>query len=274
MSDATLKARAACDGFEGDDLDSERDAVDVRPAVKTPIGGHVCEVANCQLSVVEKAWPFAARYEQEIEAHWQAEQAKNKGYFNGTVFALHAGDVRDRGLVGEVVSIEFKQFLYWREIAKTDQSIRDCFGSGILISSDGAAMLGRQMPGNINAGKSYFPGGFIDLRDVKDGAIDITGSVLRELVEETGLAASSLKPRNGHLVTTTGRQVSIGVILQHEQSAAELSKTIVSNIQSQQAAELEDVVFVRSPEDLRGLDVPDYTQCLVEHLYRTGQLKA
>ena len=46
-------------------------------------------------------------------------------------------------------------------------------------------------------GKIYFPAGTPDLGDVKNGALDLAGSVARELFEETGIGADEVDFRAG-----------------------------------------------------------------------------
>ena len=101
---------------------------------------------------------------------------------------------------------DFASFLAWRDWGFPDLHVFNGFGMGALRCSDGAFVLGEMGQHTSNAGRIYFPSGTPDLDDVVDGAVDISGSVARELEEETGLVpATTAARRTGIASTPVGR---------------------------------------------------------------------
>ena len=187
-------------------------------------------------------------FSQAIEEHWQKRTAANPAFFNGAIFVVCKQSTQKINsktvFVADIMRTDFKTFLYWRE-CKTSQDIWDGFGTSILRSSDGQVLLGRQSPGHLNSGLAYFPGGFIDERDVtREGAINIEASILRELAEETGIDASNHERRPGYHITRIGQQISIGVEYQSSLTAEELLKIIHIHLTADEEKELSEVFFL------------------------------
>ena len=90
---------------------------------------------------------------------------------------------------------DFASFLAWRDWGFPDRDVFNGFGMGALRCSDGAFLLGEMADHTANAGRIYFPAGTPDLDDVKLGAVDIAGSIAREIEEETGLTPVGLPRR-------------------------------------------------------------------------------
>jgi 8-oxo-dGTP pyrophosphatase MutT (NUDIX family) len=236
-----------------------------------PESDRVTEIASCKLFVGPSEWPYAHAHRDAIDAHWQRVSAANPKYFNGTIHLVDTLTVAGGTLTARFTAAEFKSFLYWRAAGYPPAGVRDGFGSALLVSSDGAYVLGRQSSGNINAGLAYLPGGFIDRRDVDaSGTIDITASIVREVLEETGLDPADFSLRPGFLLTEQGAQLSIAKCIDVALEADALAARIERHIASEANPELASAVIVRTLADLDGLAMPPFARLLLTRLLTYG----
>lgn len=233
-------------------------------------GGIAQGVWTCRsvdLVRIERPWGFAAEHIDLIEAHWTAALARQPKLFNGRVLVMAEGGIAGKHLTGRLIEVDFKAFLAWRSHVHLEPATRDCFGSGIVISADGAVLLGRQSKGNMNEGLAYPPGGLIDPRDIaSDGRISIAASIARELAEETGLGPAEAPAEPGVLVVAHGHKIALGVLHRSPLSAAALGERIRAHIASDPEPELADVVFVATRAEADRIATPDFVRPLLAHL--------
>ncbi|MGD9785816.1 MAG: NUDIX domain-containing protein [Hyphomicrobiaceae bacterium] len=225
--------------------------------------GAVVWVDDVEITVAAHDWAFASAHERAIEAHWLRRKAANPRFFNGTVHLMRNLAVEDGRLTAHCFPTEFRNYLYWRDMRGPDASVIDGFGSALVVSADGGILVARQQPGFINTGLYYPPGGFIDQRDVTpDRQVDIVGSVLREVEEETGLSPDVLAQGRKFAVTrllaSTGPMASISLVLRSRLPAEELRREIRAHLASESEPELDDVLFVKTSADLARLPVAEY----------------
>ncbi len=225
----------------------------------------VVRVASLSLRASTGGWLYSDHHREAIDAHWKLATAANPSFFNGVIHVVDRLDVGDNHIEAQLIATGFKSFLYWRDEGfPAEGGVRDGFGSALLRSADGHILLGRQRPGNINAGLAYLPGGFIDSRDAgRDGTVDIAASVERELKEETGLGLDDLTAEPGFIVTMTGAQVSFAVAYNSPLTAEALGAKVHAHIAAESDPELAEMVIVRGFDDLQGLAMPHYARVLL-----------
>lgn len=224
----------------------------------------VSRIERCHLRRQEGNWAFADRNRKSIEAYWQHRSARNPGFFNGRVFVMEPPRLSGGLLEADLIETDFASFLFWKDNGYPDAAVRDGFGSALLRARGGEVLLGRQLPGHVNSGLLYMPGGFIDLSDVKhDGLIDIDGSIAREIGEEIGLDFEHFKRRSGYLVTQLGSQVSIAVELVSPLDAEALRKLLVERIAQQREPELADFAIFAKPPGAECSDVAAFSRLAV-----------
>src|SRR5436305_13318131 len=150
-------------------------------------------VTTLDLAFEPWSWPFAEERRADIEAHFAAKK-REKPIWNGRILLGRDPDFTAERFSARYFDADFASFLAWRDWGFPDQSIFNGFGMGALRCSDGAFVLGEMAAHTTNAGRVYFPGGTPDPDDIVDGALDIEGSIAREIEEETGLTAAYYRP--------------------------------------------------------------------------------
>jgi NUDIX domain len=213
-------------------------------------------IADVSLTARGQIWHPPAHDRTAVEEHWLHRSAENPTLFNGIVYVLTDWRIERDVMKGVLAPINFKDFLYWSDQGKRDTGFLDCHGSAILTSKEGHVLLGQAAGHTLSGGMSSFVSGFIDRRDVLGcGTVDIDGSTLRELEEETGLTPELFDRVPGYRVTQDGPVLSIGIEYRARLSAQALRARILAAMKLEAEPELSEVHVVRSTEDLARIRV-------------------
>jgi 8-oxo-dGTP pyrophosphatase MutT (NUDIX family) len=207
-------------------------------------------VATLDLPVRPFAWPFAAERRDEIDAHLAEKQREKPEIWNGRVLlgrnAVHAGD----HFSADFFETDFANFLAWRDWGFPDESVFNGFGMGAVKSSDGAFLLGEMGSHTANAGRIYFPAGTPDPDDVRDGKLDLAGSLKREVTEETGLDAADYAMDTHWSCVFAGPSIAMIRVLRVELPGEALKARVEAHLAREAKPELRAVHLVRSRSDL------------------------
>lgn len=221
----------------------------------------VIHVGACSCRVADYEWRYVEAHRQAIDQHWTEAVAANPAFFDGVVLLTAA--CRFLPLNSQPSHIEltlfetrFRNFLYWRHHGFAGQGVIDAFGAAIVRASDGAILLVRQRPGNVNEGPYNFPCGFIDPGDIDASrCVDLAGNISREVAEEVGLGEADLMRCPGFLVTRVGVHLAVGVEYRSGLPSETLAARIRAYLDADENPEIAEAIFVRSAEQLKSLDL-------------------
>jgi hypothetical protein len=220
-------------------------------------------VATLDLPVENWPWPFALERRAEIDAHFAAQLRDNPALWNGRVLLGRNPVFEGERFSASYFETDFASFLAWRDWGFPDKSVFNGFGMGALLSNDGAFALGEMGPHTANAGRIYFPSGTPDLDDVRDGVVDISGSVTRELEEETGLTLADYRGEAHWHCVFTGPAVAMIKVLRVDMPGEALRARIVGNLALQPSPELSGIHLVRGTADLTST-MPRFVTAFIE----------
>lgn len=209
----------------------------------------IVDVDRLDCRLVAHRWEFAKARAAEIEHHWVERRAKNPALYDGPVLlACRAEIVEDGGarvLRLDGFETSFSRFMAWRDFGWPDHAVFNCFAMPAVRSSDGAYLVGEMAAGHSCAGHLYFPGGTPDPSDVAaDGTVDLSGSLIRELAEETGLPASEGVAAPGWRVVFDRQRIACLKRIDWPAPAAPLAARVRAYLAAEPDPELADVHMI------------------------------
>jgi len=216
----------------------------------------------------ERSWAFAEERADEIDANWRALCAQRAGVFDGRVLVVDRWSIEERAgrrvLVTRHFATNFRNFVAMRDWNFPDPQVRNCFAAAALVSREGHWVLGEMGGHTANAGRVYFPCGTPDMDDVQGSRVDLEGSVLRELEEETGLAPHDVRADAGWTVVFESGRIACLKIVRSPLSTDDLAARVRNFLAREKDAELSGVHVVRSRADLRPGAMPPFILAFLE----------
>ena len=223
-------------------------------------------VTTLDLAVRPIAWPFAEERRDEIAAHFAEKQRERPKIWNGRVLVGRDPVFTDGHFAATYFETDFASFLAWRDWGFPGAPVFNGFGMGALRTSDGAFVMGEMAQHTANAGRIYFPSGTPDLDDVRGGTLDIPGSVIRELEEETGLTAAHYRAEPDWHCVVTGPTIAMMQVLNLDMSGEEARARIEANLAREDEPELSAIHLVRGIGDLTPT-MPRFVTAFVEQQF-------
>jgi hypothetical protein len=220
-------------------------------------------VTTLDLKLEPFAWPFALGRRAEIDAHFARMQREKPKIWNGRVLLGRKPVFEGSRFATSYFETDFASFLAWRDWGFPDKDVFNGFGMGALRCADDAFVMGEMAGHTANAGRIYFPSGTPDLDDIDGGAVDIEGSVAREVEEETGLTPADYQVGAHWDCVVTGASVAMIRILHADISGEAMRKRIEANLARQSEPELSAIHLVRGRSDLTAA-MPRFVTAFIE----------
>ena len=196
-------------------------------------------------------WSWADANREAIAAHWEARSVERPALFNGRVLMVREAVVREGVCRAELFATDYANLIAWIDGGQPDGTVANGFAMGALQAADGAFLLGRMAAHTANAGRLYFPCGTPDLSDVApSGAVDLAGSLVREIGEETGFAAAELAIEDGWTVVRDGGLLAFMRRVRLRLDGETARRRILSHLAREARPELSDVRLVREFADI------------------------
>lgn len=216
-------------------------------------------------------WPFLHERARDIAANWERMKVRKPAMFDGRVLLQHRGVVEGDVFRAAYFEVNYSAFMGWHGLGNpeaTGAQIRNGFAMAALRTLDGAFLMGVMGEHTVNAGKIYFAAGTPDRGDVReDGAVDLAGSALRELEEETGLRWDEYRAGDSWRVVLSPHRVAFMRDVRIDLPADEAAALIRERLAAQDDPELADIAIARSPADIDSQRMPPFMQAYLHDAF-------
>lgn len=224
---------------------------------------------DCRLDPVP--WSFAEENGPAIAANWQKFIADKPASFNGRILLQHRWALEDGVYTGRYLETDYASFIAWRDFGHPGVAMRNGFSMAALRTRDGAYLLGVMGAGTANAGKIYFAAGTPDREDLRpDGTIDLAGSVLREMGEETGLMPDEVSMLPEWTGVIHGVRAAFMRPVLIDLPAEEARKLILARLPTLHEEELSDIYIARGPADIDPVRMPPFQVAYLRAMFAGG----
>ncbi len=230
------------------------------------MSAEIIPIAGTDIRFVPGEWPLPDAMRAEVAETWARLKAGKPHIWDGRILGFSPPIIGADGILrSEAREDAYSVFLTWRAAGFPDVGMFHVFGSALILSSDGAVILGVMGGDTVNAGRVYAPGGSLEPRDVRaDGTVDVDFCIRTELVEETGLDPGAAE-QGALLAIFEGQTLSLARVFRFAETADELLKVIRANLDMQEERELADVVACRtSGEGHAAGDLAAYAAALLD----------
>lgn len=212
--------------------------------------GSILRLRRVEAHIEAYDWDFARENGAAIAGYWAKISDGKPAMFNGRILLQHRAAIEDGVFHARYFETDYAAFIAWRDFGLPGQPIRNGFAMGALRAADGAFLCGRMGGHTVNAGMVYFAAGTPDRSDLReDGTVDLAGSVVRELQEETGLTEAEISVGEGWDAVLTPGRVAFMRPVTIALPAEEARALMLSRIARQEEQELDDIVILRSAAD-------------------------
>lgn len=223
----------------------------------------VFEVDRLICRRVDYSWPYERDNAVAIRRHWNARLRQTPSMYDGRVLLANRVEIKTDGagssLQMDVFETSFSAFLVWRETGWPDRSVFNCFSMPAVRSSDGGFLVGEMTSDHSVAGALYFPCGTPDPSDLDhDEGVDLLGSLMRELAEETGLDANRGALQPHWTIVVDGQRIACIRTIDWPEAAAPLVAEARGRIAAQKRPELANVHIFTTRSVLSDPRLPPY----------------
>lgn len=206
--------------------------------------------------------------------HFRARKDRNPHLYDGEILLFRDVSVGAGALSATAVTCRYSVMVTLLDERPEGLDLVNLFGAAAPLSRDGALLLGRMGPKTFEPGEVKFASGTPDLEDVDrpGGSVDLDGSIVRELAEETGLDAAEATPAPDCLVAREGPYLAVVRPLVFPQPGEALRERVRTFLVAERDPELSGVELVRRPDDAALADAAPLVVPLVRALAGSGRL--